>query len=316
MNEISFYENLDAVFTGTHDIAAKDDNKCYKGCIPSSTINQRNLRNILANIGTYGKFDLVFLTGNSYDWVRGRILENFALCDIPNVNIVVIPENGLIAQSMEDGIYWIERPSKDYENAIENIEKYAHDKFAGWFWLQGNMRRLTFKPVKGCEFFDEEFVPEIVKIAKKYDIVPFDIEKGFGDEVGVIYHYLGSSVNIDPRKVRIIKRKGSEESEEFDLDFRGKETAVKLISEIKNYGPVACIAGSSNDYPMVKAVCERDGMVYLPKNHGFSDNEIKKLRCEVESFGKRPDIQTVETESILSTVLGAYLNNQRKVVSR
>ncbi len=295
--EVRVCDKLDAFFTGIHEIIAIPDTTDYKTWLKEGKKIWK-FRSILEEVGRCKHLDFVLLTGNSYDLARGRVVENFMLYDIPNVNVVVISENGLVAQSRDSGVYWIGKPDYSYREAADTVEKFAHNNFPGLFWLQGNMIRKTFKPVSGYKGFDEEFVPRIIDFAKYYSIVPFDIEQGFGDEVGVIYHHPGSSIDIDPRKVRI--RKGGKET---DMDFRGKETAVRLLSEMKNYSSVACMARAESDYPMMKAVDDMGGMTYLPVNHNFSSKELEKLTKEFH-------IKTADVKDVLPAILKAYVNRQ------
>src|SRR3989344_6840795 len=93
MTGLFAYGKLDVLFTGTHDTVAQADKLDYEGWSNEGK-KAWNIRSILQDIGKHkGNLDLVFLTGNSYDWARGRIIENFALYGIPNVNVIVISEN-------------------------------------------------------------------------------------------------------------------------------------------------------------------------------------------------------------------------------
>ncbi len=298
MDEVRVCHGLDAFFTGIHEIVASPDTPNYQTWSKEGK-KLWNMRGLLEDVGKYNHLDLVLLTGNSYDMARGRVVENYALYGIPNVNVITVSENGLVAQSRDDGIYWVGEVSEEYKNAINAVERYACLNFNKRFWLQGNMVRKTFKPASGYRGFDEEFVPRIVEFAKDYGIMPFDIEQGFGDEVGVIYHHLGSSIDIDPRRV-IIRRDGKE----TDMDFRGKETAVRLLSGMKDYKSVACIARAESDYPMIKAIDEMGGMIYLPANHKFSEDMLEKFR---EEFS----IQVTDVKDVLPAVLKAYVSRQK-----
>lgn len=287
----SLPDHLDALFTGTHNTIPQPDSFTYDSWVKGMGITKQ----LLSDIGKYRRLELVFLTGNSYDWVRGSMIERFGLYDIPNVNVVVVSENGLVAQSRDKGIYWIGEPSKDYRDAVTLIERHAHRTFEGLFWIQGNMVRKTFKPTSHYNSFDEVFVPNIISFAKDFNIVPFDIEKEFGDEIGVIYHHPGSSIDIDPRKLKIrIDRYW------FDIDFRGKETAVTLLSNFGIYNSVACIARTNSDYPMIKAVSKMKGATYLPTDYMFSHDEFEKIKKEF-------DIRVIgNTQNILPTILETY----------
>src|SRR3989344_1440995 len=294
MTGLVVYKKSDALFTGTHDIVAQAEKLNYSKWIEEGNRTWR-MRKILESIENYRRnLDLIFLTGNSHDWVRGRIIENFVLYDIPNVDITVISENGLVAQSRDNGVYWIGDPSDEYNSSLDAIIEYAHGNFNGLFWLQGNMRRTSLKPVSSYTDFDIEFVPQIVGFAEAYGIIPFDIERGFGDENGVIYHHHGSSIDIDPRKITIAH------GEDAEIDFRGKETAVKMLSEIQNYDSVACIARAASDYPMMEAISKMGGNIYIPRNHKFPTKNFWEIK-------RRFNIQIVrDSENILSSVLGYY----------
>jgi len=287
----SLPDYLDALFTATHNTIPQSDSLSYDRWAGGMEITKQ----LLSDIGKEKELDLVFLTGNSHDWVRGSLVERFGLYDIPNVYVVVVSENGLVAQSMDNGVYWTGEPSKDYRDATDEIEKYAHRTFDGLFWIQGNMVRKTFKPTSHYTGFDDVFVPSIITFAEDYGIIPFDVEKGFGDEVGIIHHHRGSSIDIDPRKVRI-RRSGNE----FDMDFRGKETAVTLLSNFRPYNSVACIARTNSDYPMIKAVSEMRGPTYLPTDHMFSRDEFEKIKKEF-------DVRMVgDMQNILPVILETY----------
>ena len=76
-----------------------------------------------------------------------------------------------------------------------------------------------------------------------------------------------------------------------------------MLSEMQNYESLACIARAENDYPMVKAVDEKGGIIYLPFDHKFLDEDIENFKSKFRIH------ITSDTQNILCSVLRAYLQD-------
>lgn len=302
MSDYKLPENIDAIFTGTHDTLAQLSRPLTLEEMIEERTRIENLKQLLeqaAKKNDREKIDLVLLTGNSFDWVRGRILETYNFDDIPGVNTIVASENGLVAQSRKEGVYWIKEPSDDYKSAVSAVREYAESKFLGEFWLQGNMVRTTFKPTRGREEkFEVVFFPAIKSYAAKNDIVEFENLLAFDETKGFLYHNKGSSIDIEPRWVKAGNGKMAL--------FNGKRTAVENFSERRNYkdGSVICVGRSASDLLMFLGVNDFGGYSFA----STKDNDFKGIELYFNLH--KPDIKFLDLPSreILPNLLKSYVS--------
>ncbi|MFX1562435.1 MAG: HAD family hydrolase [Promethearchaeota archaeon] len=183
------------------------------------------------------------VTGNSYEYVRGRLLEPFDLS-----NHIVFSEEGLVARAFYSGWGYTSKPSSQYYAAGKRLTKKLHKDLQtkGKFWMQPNEIRLTIKPImdpRNNPAWHDVLVPRIL---------------AFGEEVGfsntVSSNVVGSihlqfdACDIHPNKVTVKHRDGKEETEVF-VD-KGYALRYLLKSE-KGPGGVVLV-DSINDIPLIR----------------------------------------------------------------
>lgn len=291
---------MDAIFTGTHDILAQLTMPLNSvDLLIQERARIDNVKNLLERIAKKNPLDLILVSGNSFDQIRGRLLETYDLDNIPGVNVIALSENGLVAQSRNSGVYWKNEPSADYKSAVSDMYRYANENFRGKFWLQGNMVRTTFKPIRGDKSFDSEFAPRIIKFAKEISIHEYNPNKR-ADGVGVVHYHPSSSLDIDP--ARVVNEYGIEE------DFQGKKTAIEKISKIRKYGQGSLISvgRSRSDIPMFEAIYNKEGISFCPKRgNEFVPADYKNL--------KKLNVEILDTNSsgVLPTLLNSYLKGEK-----
>lgn len=316
MSAYELPQNIDAIFTGTHDTLAQLSRPLTLEEMVEERTRIENLKHLLeqtAKKNDREKIDLVLLTGNSFDWIRGRILETYNFDDMYGVNTIVLSENGLVAQSRKEGTYWIREPTDDYKAFVSDIRKYAESKFSGEFWLQGNMVRTTFKPVKGREEnFEAEFVPAITRYAKKknnWKFMHFEDMLAFEETEGILYHNKGSSIDIEPvwvktgdgKKEPFYGKRGVER-------FNGKATGVEKISERRAYrnGNVVCVGRSASDLLMFLAVNDFGGYSFA----STKDNDFKVVERYFNLHELNVKFLDLPSREILPNLLKSYASNE------
>lgn len=268
----------DALFLDFNDTAIKT------GVLTKEEISWENDRifdfiEILKIIGNhYDKISKTFyvniVTGNSYDYVRGR-LEFFDIHRIKNVDLNFITENGLFAQGQKTGMLWSGVPDANYIASIKKMDLFAGNNLPNKFFLQGNMIRRTYKPT-GPDF-DAVFVAPMIKFAREEcNMKPYDGNWDSGN--GTIYYHKNEALDVDPRNVKMIFRGDIPDQ---DIVFKGKAFAINKLSEWFRYENSLAFGDSKNDIPMFEEIRKNNGQVFAVSNHRFSEEQIKENNIEI-----------------------------------
>ena len=196
--------------------------------------------------GQFEKLEIVFLTGNSFEYSR-RIEEPLGLKNLPGVSVVVVSENGLLARSFSGGDLWRARVSEGYTHLVDLLVEAACDSsnLHGTFYTQGNEIRLTLKPV--ADQFSAEQITEFEALT---------------DRIGAREHcrlYVHPYyVDVDP--IRVVC-----DGREFDFD--GKSFAATRLLQGSEMFNIA-VGDSASDIPMFKAVLDAGGQAFWVRNAG------------------------------------------------
>jgi len=207
------------------------------------------------------KLHLIIVSGNSFDYLRGRL--------------EILAENGLIAQSLKDGMLWKANPSTSYQEAIKKLDAYVVNNFENKFYVQGNMIRKTYKPT--IDNWDKEFAEPIIKFAQEQ--CNFKLYDGnFSTGSGIMYYHHEDALDIDPREVTMVL-KGDLPDEE--IAFRGKAYAINKMHEWFDYKNSLAIGDTKNDLPMFESVKTKGGSCFAVANHKFSEEQIKEFNIKI-----------------------------------
>jgi hypothetical protein len=203
------------------------------------------VRNIASQISKFYRIPINYaiVTGNSYEYVRGRLLEPFDLS-----NHIIFSEEGLVARALHFGWSYTSKASSKYYAAINRLTQklYKDPQISGKFWVQPNEVRFTIKPITIPQKFPEWtdiIVPRILEIAKEvgFSDVPSS------DVIGSV-HLQFDACDIHPNKVAI-KHSDGREVKEVHVD---KGFALRhLLKSEKNPGG-AVLVDSINDLPLIR----------------------------------------------------------------
>lgn len=189
------------------------------------------------------KFELVFMTGNSFEYSR-RIEEPLGIKNIDGISLIIVSENGLLARSFSEGDLWREVPTEKYFRVVDDFVDKLNKSLSGRFYTQGNEIRLTLKPVRNT--FSTEEISEILRVSEQVNL----------SDACIVYTHK-FYVDIDPKEVAL----GNS-----TLLFEGKYYATKkLIDRTEGFFNIA-VGDSQSDIPMFKAVLESGGFPYWVAN--------------------------------------------------
>lgn len=215
--------------------------------------NCRKINNLLES------FELVFLTGNSFEYSR-RIEEPLGVKNIENISLVIISENGLLSRSFSKGNLWKLNVTNSYINAISSFEKKISTCGISYY-TQGNEIRYTLKPSNN-EFTPLE-ISKISSIAKKckLNIHAKIYEHKFYIDIDPLYCIENGTI----------------------YTFKGKYEAVSRITQLDNSYFNIAIGDSKSDIPMFKAVLDNNGESYWVSNT-LSAQEYSEAKILEKSF--------------------------------
>ena len=178
-------------------------------------------------VNKYESFELIFITGNSFEYSR-RVEEPLGLKNIPGLELIIVSENGLLARSFYRGNLWKCGLLAEYKvNVNLFFSKLSEAKFTNEFYFQGNELRKTLKPVKNS--FTEENLLLLENAAEN---------SGLNQTARIFHHPF--YFDIDPLEVVYQKKR---------IPFTGKEFATEtLIASNSNFFNVG-IGDSASDIP-------------------------------------------------------------------
>lgn len=98
--------------------------------------------------GASGGLDLVWVTGNTWEYAR-RVEEPLGLQRLPGVRMWVISENGLLARAMPGRLLWRASPCAGWADGLDQLfDRLRRDRTLQGAWVrQANEVRETLKPV-------------------------------------------------------------------------------------------------------------------------------------------------------------------------
>ncbi len=207
-----------------------------------------------------GELELVFLTGNSFEYSR-RIEEPLGLKNIRGINLIIVSENGLIARSFREGDLWRLDPTASYyDRTTQFTAELAKDPVTrSIFYSQGNEIRTTLKPV--ANEFSSEQLSAMLHWAHSTALPQF---------CKIYTHRF--YFDIDPLMVT---------EDGATSEFGGKHFAASRLIQrrpARNYA----FGDSNSDLPMFEAVNESGGSSFLVANGeiSYSGKAIQRLTLD------------------------------------
>ncbi len=237
-SSLFFVADLNDSLLETHPKAA------VKQC---GLINQYSyvVHNIANRISKFNHIPINFgiVTGNSYEYVRGRLIEPFGLS-----NHIIFSEEGLVARAHRSNWGYTSKASSQYYSAIALLkEKLSKDELvSGKFWIQPNEVRFTIKPIANPQEFPDwhdDIIPRILELSKEFGFTTTPSS----DAVGSI-HLQFDACDVHPNKVIVKHADGHQEKEAYvDKGFALKY----LLKSEKNPGGVVLV-NSINDFSLIR----------------------------------------------------------------
>lgn len=202
------------------------------------------VRKAFEKAATASPIRIVLISGNSFEYCR-RVEEPLGLRLLPNVQVIVVSENGLVARDLSAGLLWKARASTSYQRASQrlvNLLKADPANSALWD-LQVNEVRVTLKPRENL------FSSNVLNRLRRHF-------EDCNDTGGMKAFWHPFYVDLDPVSVAVGGRK---------VTGLGKGWAVHQLM-LGESGRSIAIGDSASDVPMFEAVRALGGACLLVAN--------------------------------------------------